>query len=83
MIVEVCVCVCVCVELPYPLIRCLIRRVTILYRTLSCVACYGVSDSGITCLSSCPQLNDINISYCNKANQFILRICIYLCNIYR
>lgn len=57
-------------------------------RTLSCVACYGVSDSGITCLSSCPQLNDINISYCNKVTDHGLckilqcglrRICMRAC----
>jgi hypothetical protein len=34
-------------------------------RTLSCAACYGVSDVGISCLSSCRQLCDLNTSYCD------------------
>ena len=36
-------------------------------RTLSCAACYGVTDVGIACLSSCHQLSDLNISYCHMA----------------
>ena len=36
-------------------------------RTLSCAACCGVSDVGISCLSSCRQLCDLNTSYCDMA----------------
>ncbi|CAI8046566.1 F-box/LRR-repeat protein 7 [Geodia barretti] len=57
-------------------------------RTLSCVACHMVTDAGLSCLSTCQRLSDINFSYCPVTDQGLAavlnsetrRVCIRACH---
>ena len=42
------------------------------HRTLSCAACHQVTDVGLSSLSRCHRLNDMNISYCAVSKPMIL-----------